>query len=404
MRFLKTNHRLIYGGLNHPPSPRDTRGRALWTPRIFPRCARLGRSFKNVTVFGYVMLKEKKCYKMASQQNEDWSEIENLEDLRQAKKFRLKNRFLLLTYKTHLNKETLANCFKEQFGVKTFNICHENGDKALPYEHTHCVIDFGKSFETTDCRCFDVNEEIHPHIKKLTYRKAYLDGIRYIRKEDKNVIIEETDLVLNIYDDNEGLDEIEILKKCTKFAEVPGALALAKHTKRRVCKIPNIKLYVWQQRIIDLMPIPPDRKIWWFFDPVGGSGKSVFSKWLSLTYPDDVLVLQQLGGMKDCGTIIDGATNWTGKMLIVDLPRAAETREIYAPLECIKNGMLNTIKYAGKPLMWDAGHVIVFANFKPRLEGTWSEDRFHVVHYMEHVNDYVGIEDRVVRFAPGALH
>lgn len=351
-----------------------------------------------------MMLKEKKCSKMTTEQKrEDWSEIENIEDESTKKQFRLKNRFVLLTYKTHLDKVEFAEAFKKDVGCKYFNICHENGDEKLPYLHTHCVVDFGKPFETTDCRRFDVGE-IHPHIKKLPYRKAYLCAIKYISKEDKNVVIEEENLFMSIYEECEGMGEVDILKKCVKFAEVPGALALAKHTKKKVCKIPNIKLYVWQQRIVNLMNIEPDRKIWWFYDQKGGSGKSVFSKWMMLNFPEDVLVLQQLGGMKDTGTIIENATDWTGRMLIVDLPRAAESREIYAPLECIKNGMLNSIKYAGKPVVWDSGHVVVFANFEPKRDGTWSEDRFCVVRHIPEVNDYVEIEHRRVHYAPGALH
>lgn len=345
---------------------------------------------------------------MATKQKEDWNDIESLPDESNAKKFRLKNRYLLLTYRTHFDKESMGKYFHDKWKVKSFNMCHENGDEKLEYLHTHCVIDFGESFETTNCRIFDVaseSETIHPHIKKLTYRKAYLDAIRYISKEDKEVYIEEESLSLNIYDECEGLTEVEMLKKCQKFTEVPGALALHKVMRKNKCKLPEITLRPWQLRIIETMALPPTRKILWFYEPIGNTGKSVFAKWMAIKYPQDVLVLQQLGGMKDAATIISGAKDWTGKLLIVDLPRAAESKEIYAPLEAIKNGHLNTIKYEGGSYMWDAGHVMVFANFAPRRNDTWSEDRFHVLDYNNDLMDFVHIlPKKQVKFAPEALH
>lgn len=352
--------------------------------------------------------------KTEAQAVEDFSEIESLVDECTKPKFRLKNRFLLLTFRTHIDKSELAEWLKKEHGAEVVNICHESGDKCVEYLHTHTVIDFGKSFETTNCRIFDwsahgspAEPAIHPHIKKLTYRKAYLDAIRYIRKEDKSVYIEETNLVLNIYDDCMGLTEVEILKKCQKFSEVPGALALSKVIRKNACRLPNITLYPWQKRIVSVMDIEePGRSIGWFYDDEGATGKSVFAKWMAIKYPTDVLVLQQLGGMKDAATIISGAKDWSGRMLIVDLPRAAETKDIYAPLEAIKNGHLNTIKYEGGSYMWNAGHVIVFANFPPRIDGTWSKDRFNVLCYNPHLNDYVGYDKPLKRvaFAPQALN
>jgi len=299
--------------------------------------------------------------------NADYDMMVIADQGQRKKDFRVSNKYLLLTYKEHWDKEFSAEWFKTQFGAKTVNISHETGSELLPYLHTHIVLEFTRKFTSTNCRVFDTEDGIHPNIRFLPYRKAYLQAIEYIKKEDKNPYIEETDFSVNIFDDCLGLSRDDILRRCKTFNEVPGALALSNIVCKSEISVPDIKLRDWQATIMELLKFPSSRKIYWFVDYKGGCGKSTFARWLYAKNPNEVLVLSQLGGTRDAATIIDGALSngWTQKLLILDLARAAEHKSIYEPMEQIKNGCMNTIKYQGKPLWFNSPHLIVFANFYP---------------------------------------
>jgi len=307
--------------------------------------------------------------------------------------FRIHNRFLLLTYKYHWPKDAASEYFKGKHGAQYVNVSHETGARFIPYEHTHIVVSFPRPFTTTNCRIFDStwenDEVVHPNIRFLCYRKAYLDAIKYIRKEDKQPLIEEPDLVLNVFDDCQGLTRTEMLKKCRSFTEVPGCLALANITCKSEIDIPAIILRDWQHSIIKLLKMPGDRSVHWFCDLEGGKGKSTFARYMYAAHPDDTLVLSALGGVRDCATIIDGAymRGWNGQLLILDLARAAEHKAIYEPIEQIKNGFMNTTKYQGKELwLKRIPHVVIFANFPPD-KSQMSADRWKVWYFNQTNNE-----------------
>ena len=74
---------------------------------------------------------------------------------------KIANRRLLLTYKTHLDKDAWIEWISTKTGTPDFvRLAHETGDKTTPYNHTHCVIDFGKVFQTINMSYFDY-ENIH---------------------------------------------------------------------------------------------------------------------------------------------------------------------------------------------------------------------------------------------------
>ena len=75
---------------------------------------------------------------------------------------KIANRRLLLTYKTHLDKDAWIEWLttKTRIAPDFVRLAHETGDKTNPYNHTHCVIDFGKVFQTINMSYFDY-ENIH---------------------------------------------------------------------------------------------------------------------------------------------------------------------------------------------------------------------------------------------------
>ena len=77
-------------------------------------------------------------------------------------KTKIANRRILLTYKTHLDKDAWIEWIstKTRITPDFVRLAHETGDKTNPYNHTHCVIDFGKVFQTVNMSYFDY-ENIH---------------------------------------------------------------------------------------------------------------------------------------------------------------------------------------------------------------------------------------------------
>ena len=111
-------------------------------------------------------------------------------------KTKFANRRALLTYKTHLDKDAWIEWISTKTGLTPdfVRLAHETGDKTNPYNHTHCVIDFGKVFQTINMSYFDY-ENIHPHIRVLKSAKALKDAKTYIAKEDpanKDLLVETT--------------------------------------------------------------------------------------------------------------------------------------------------------------------------------------------------------------------
>ncbi len=124
---------------------------------------------------------------------------------------------------------------------------------------------------------------------------------------------------------------------------------------------------------------PSKRRIRWYIDPEGNTGKTFFIKYFYSLHPMETLVFTQFGGQKDTATIVEKAMNRgiVPRYILVDLPRSMESKSIYEPLECLKNGMLTATKYEGEFSIFDNPHLIVMANFEPDLI-TLSMDRWEV--------------------------
>ena len=115
--------------------------------------------------------------------------------------FRFQNQKVLLTYKTHLDKDKFADFITKiaKGALKCIYIAHENGkdDPITPYEHTHAVINFGKSIQSRNANFLDF-DEIHPHISIIKTPIQWKKACKYICKEDSTVVLEDHDNAWNI--------------------------------------------------------------------------------------------------------------------------------------------------------------------------------------------------------------
>lgn len=311
-------------------------------------------------------------------------------------KFRLQNRFLLLTYKTHIPKEGYIEWINEKIDtIEWIRLAHETGDKTVPYEHTHVLVDLGRNFQTTNCRYFDyesgITDEdgvldtiiIHPHIRKLIGKKPFEDAKKYIAKEDpENLdLLPKPNWVLGVMACKTTKEAL--IKYAGKPGDVTGIIAthgIGENDYRRRTRKEFIPRD-WQQKMHDeLQYEPDDRKIEWIYDPEGASGKTAFGKWMEDMYPNDFIFCTDLGTTRDAATIISNALQggWNCKGIFINLSRTSEDHDrMYSYIEEIKDGRVTTQKYNGRMIRFDSPHVVVFANYMPKT-GNLSADRWKI--------------------------
>lgn len=289
--------------------------------------------------------------------------------------FHLSNKKCLLTYKTHLPKEQLLEAFQEKWAMKFIRAAHENADEEHPYEHTHLLFEMEKKPQISNPRAFDIGE-LHPHIKKVLTVLHWRNAIHYLAKEDPenaDLLTAPVTLAEKVWD-CKTVQEAMML--CGQFGDASGALALynARPAEEFKCEIPE-ELRQWQVELLELLAAPPGRSIIWIVDETGGAGKSTMAAILEDHY--GFLALTQMGAQYHTGQVIKGAldSGWRNGNVVVDLTRQARDRDVYDPIEAIKNGRMTTLKYQGKAMRWRPGHVVVFSNFPP-YAGKWSADRY----------------------------
>jgi len=301
-------------------------------------------------------------------------------------KTKFANRRALLTYKTHLDKDAWIEWLSTKTGLTPdfVRLAHETGDKTNPYNHTHCVIDFGKVFQTINMSYFDY-ENIHPHIRVLKNAKALKDAKTYIAKEDpanKDLLVETTP-VADIVWSKDSLQEA--LRMAKKPSDATGIIALYNAKSETLPSIPEWRMpkQDWQMKLMAQFEHPTNehngRKVFWYYDEIGGTGKSVLADYLAITEPHKWFTAGAFGNSKDASQIIINAisSGWNGHGIIIDLPRQAESNVgFYQVIEDLKNGRITSQKYSGKVKYLGAiPHVIVFANWKPNFSKL-SRDRW----------------------------
>jgi len=130
------------------------------------------------------------------------------------------------------------------------------------------------------------------------------------------------------------------------------------------------ELLPWQNDIIEIITGPVDpRKIYWFWEPMGGVGKTVFCRHLMVRH--DVGFFQ--GGKKS-----DLAMAYTGqKTVVFSFSRTTEEHVNYDAMEAIKDGIIFSGKYKSGTKIFDYPHVICFANWEPDTS-SMSKDRWEI--------------------------
>lgn len=135
------------------------------------------------------------------------------------------------------------------------------------------------------------------------------------------------------------------------------------------------KLYDWQLEAEKLLLEEPDgRSVHWWFDKIGGKGKSQFCRYMA--YKHNCVVIQG-GKLADIMNIIFNTDMNFVNSLIIDVPRNNGNKVSYSAIECILNGMITNTKFETGRKIFNPPNVLVFSNFEPELDKL-SMDRWKV--------------------------
>jgi len=114
---------------------------------------------------------------------------------------------------------------------------------------------------------------------------------------------------------------------------------------------------------------PDDTSINWIVDREGGTGKTVFCKYLYQKYN---AIIMTKGSYNDLAQVLAGVVkkgrNLNEKTIIV-LNYARDSSNIsYHALEALKDGLMTSPKYESNTIVFNTPHLVVFANRLPSLE------------------------------------
>lgn len=131
-------------------------------------------------------------------------------------------------------------------------------------------------------------------------------------------------------------------------------------------------LRTWQNDLLtEISTVPDPRKVFWFWDDVGGTGKSWFANFMVAKH--DAIIFTN-------GRLADMALAYQREPVVVfDLSRtqAEKIDAIYMAMEQFKNGRIFSPKYHSATKVFRTPHVVVFANYPPD-ETKLSADRWMI--------------------------
>lgn len=149
---------------------------------------------------------------------------------------------------------------------------------------------------------------------------------------------------------------------------------------RRAIKEQNTKEYLeeWVKNIVlnerqkkwhEVITNQNDRKVSWVYDLKGGSGKTIYSKYL-LAQGNAIRFTNSRS--KDIAYAYNGE-----KYVIFDFSRSLENHVNYDIIEQIKNGMLFSSKYESSSKIFEPPKILIMSNFYPDISKL-SEDRWDI--------------------------
>lgn len=254
-----------------------------------------------------------------------------------AKSIRSRKWFITLNNPKNLDKEKILT-YITKFSKIKYAYCDEIGkENGVPHFHVYINAEHQISFDS-----------IKNLLPKANIQKALgndVQNLNYIKKDG--------DYFTNIEEPKNWKDII--LNK----------------------EYSNVIWKTWQAEILNLLKTRPDkRKIYWYYDIKGNTGKSFLFKYIVCTH--DIIICD---GKKD-NVLNQVRTALENKqpinIIILDVPRCNKDYINFGLVEQLKNGCIYSGKYEGGVCVYEIPHVIIFTNHKPEIEElkNWSPDRW----------------------------
>lgn len=141
----------------------------------------------------------------------------------------------------------------------------------------------------------------------------------------------------------------------------------------------GLDLKPWQNDILDILKEKPDnRSIYWFWEPLGGAGKTTFIKSLMIKNSNYVYISGKVADIKYGVFKFVSSKKIGPKAIFMNIPRSVE-HVSWNGLEQVKDGMFFNTKYESEPVLYDPPHVMVFANEPPSNLDMMSIDRWKII-------------------------
>lgn len=122
---------------------------------------------------------------------------------------------------------------------------------------------------------------------------------------------------------------------------------------------------------------PDGQTLRWYYENIGGVGKSSFCKYMAVKH--NAIVIQG-GKLADIMNIIFNSDMDCVNCILIDIPRCHKNAVSYASIECILNGMITNTKYETGRKIFNPPNVVVFSNFAPEVcDETLSIRRWNVI-------------------------
>lgn len=130
-------------------------------------------------------------------------------------------------------------------------------------------------------------------------------------------------------------------------------------------------LLPWQEELhTELSQEPDDRKVIWYCDWEGGTGKTSFAKYMAVHHHATVMTNAK------SNDIAYGLPDHP-KIVIFNLTRSSQDHINYEAIEAIKDGLIFSGKYESKTKVFNSPHVVIFANKLPDKQKL-SADRWDI--------------------------
>jgi hypothetical protein len=318
-----------------------------------------------------------------------------------SSKFKVRDTCLLLTYKTHIDKDEYFDWFNSEKGeTKFLRIAHETGDIHHPYLHSHVLVSLLKQPNWRNPRCLDY-KGIHPNIKTIkggTRSLHWENAKNYLAKEDpENEDLKKvTKPTLEELAESHRYQEDFVLEAVRWYPNKSGQVSqlerLFLNVKRRAKRLRNEeaakrnapKIWGWQTTLLDklLKTEPSSREIVWVWGPPG-IGKTSLVKYMKAHHKEEVLTLKGSSAVSSVKYQLAQKMNvedWDGRAVVLDCPMGAAmtTQDWMTFLEEMKDGDAVSDKYVPTSIeRGDAMHLVILSNHPPPVgQGTIADERW----------------------------